>query len=403
MSRPESAAADAPRAAGPESGLEHALAEAADALALALHFPRHRETRWHWSGLSRRGERRFNVAATLLLLLFVGTWAWSINDLHARGAEEERAGLSLPTARIAAGLTEPDAPTTSFLTDAALNALAPRGASGRLRAMIVDPGGELALDSLPEGSELTYRNRDAVVTDSAAAVDVPHAPARSGIWQVALAVGNALRPVREFSVITRRPIADRKKGRVGLYFIGTWPTERAPRTGYRTPSGFIEVTPENQDTYVSEHFQLRDFLTKGQADVWPKYLVLEMKLVDKLELVLAELRARGVDTRGVTVMSGFRTPEYNASGGNTAGRASLSRHMYGDASDIFIDNDGDGWMDDLNGDGRRDVRDARFVAAAAERVEARHPSLIGGIGVYTPGPGHGPFVHIDTRGFRARW
>ena len=39
-------------------------------------------------------------------------------------------------------------------------------------------------------------------------------------------------------------------------------------------------------------------------------------------------------------MSGFRTPQYNAGGGNTGGRAGLSRHMYGDASDIFIDNDG---------------------------------------------------------------
>ena len=65
--------------------------------------------------------------------------------------------------------------------------------------------------------------------------------------------------------------------------------------------------------------------------------------------------------------------------------------------------DGDGWMDDINRDGRRDVGDARYFAEAAERVEREHPSLIGGIGIYRPGPGHGPFVHVDTRGFRARW
>jgi uncharacterized protein YcbK (DUF882 family) len=414
MSHPEPATAGGPPAAGPDHVLEqadhvleqteHALAEAADALAVALHFPRWRSTRWHWSGLSPRGERWFNLAATLLLLVFVASWAWSITDLHARGvAGRERDGLSSTTARIAAGLTEPDAPTASYLTDAALGALAPRGASGRLRAVIVDPGAEVALDSLPAGAAVAYRDHGVVVADSAIDGEAARAPTRSGIWQVALSVGKALRPVGEFSVITRRPISDRRNGRVGLYFIGTWPTERAARKGYRTPSGFVEVTPENQDTQVSEHFQLRDFLTKGQADVWPKYLVLDMKLVDKLELVLAELRERGVDTRGVTVMSGFRTPQYNATGGNTAGRASLSRHMYGDASDVFIDNDGDGWMDDLNGDGRRDVADARVVAAAAERVEAEHPSLIGGVGIYRPGPGHGPFVHIDTRGYRARW
>ena len=31
------------------------------------------------------------------------------------------------------------------------------------------------------------------------------------------------------------------------------------------------------------------------------------------------------------------------------------------------------------------------------------PELVGGAGVYTAAPGHGPFIHIDTRGYRARW
>ena len=402
MTRPEPATAGGPGGSDPVTALEHALAEAADAIAVALHFPRRRTSRWHWSGLSPRGERWFNRIATLVLLLFVVSWGWSIAELQATEAGG-RAGVSMPTARITAALTDADAPTASYLTDAALAAVAPRGESGRLRAVVVDPGGDLPIDSVPTGVDVAYTDHGALVADSSVAGDSAHAPSRSGIWQLALDVGDALRPVRDFAVITRRPLADRKNGRVGLYFIGTWPTERSAHAGYRTPSGFIEVTPENQDTHVSDHFQLRDFLTKGQANVWPKYLVLDMKLVDKLELVLAELREQGVETHGVTVMSGFRTPQYNASGGNTAGRASLSRHMYGDASDVFIDNDGDGWMDDLNGDGRKDVRDARVLAAAAERVEAEHPALIGGIGIYTPGPGHGPFVHIDTRGFRARW
>ena len=60
-------------------------------------------------------------------------------------------------------------------------------------------------------------------------------------------------------------------------------------------------------------------------------------------------------------MSGFRTPQYNVAGGNTGGRAGLSRHMYGDAADVFIDNDGDGVMDDLNRDGRSSIEDARVI------------------------------------------
>ena len=127
---------------------------------------------------------------------------------------------------------------------------------------------------------------------------------------------------------------------------------------YANPDGFIEVTPENADTHVSEHFRLRDFLTHDQANVWPKYLVLREALVDKLELVIAESGgAAAIRCSHMTVMSGFRTPQYNATGGNTGGRDELSRHMYGDASDVFVDNDGDGR------DGRsRTATDASTIA-----------------------------------------
>lgn len=411
------AAQDAPR---PDSGgpLHHALDEAGDVLALAARFPEPPPSRWARRGLSARGERVFTAVAFVVLALFLVGWSWSLNVASTgdRTALDpgSRRGLSLPTARIAAALTEPDAPTAAFLTEAALNALAPqRGLSGSLRAVVRDPGEPLGVSHLPEEARVRFAEGDvaagdstvapATVGDAVAEGDSVAAPTTPGIWRLVVAAGRVLAPIGDLRVITRRPLADRRNGRIGQYVVGAWPTERRAHRGYTTPSGFIEVTRENQDTPVSDHFQLRDFLTKGQANVWPKYLVLELKLVDKLELVLADLQEQGIRTAGVTVMSGFRTPTYNSTGGNTAGRASLSRHMYGDAADVFIDNDGNGVMDDLNGDGRVDVGDARVVAAAAERVERRHPTLIGGIGIYTAGPGHGPFVHIDTRGFRARW
>ena len=209
----------------------------------------------------------------------------------------------------------------------------------------------------------------------------------------------------EFTFITLRPFSDKTEGRIGRYRIGFWPGERRAvrKKGYENPEGFIEVTKENQDTRISEHFRLRDFLTKGQADVWPKYLVLREDLVDKLELVIGDLDDRGIEVRRMRVMSGFRTPQYNAKGGNTAGRASNSRHMYGDAADVFVDNDGDWRMDDLNGDGRSDTRDAAVIRAAVERVERAHPDLTGGVGVYRATSAHGPFAHVDVRGYRARW
>jgi uncharacterized protein YcbK (DUF882 family) len=148
---------------------------------------------------------------------------------------------------------------------------------------------------------------------------------------------------------------------------------------------------------------LRDFLTRDQPDVWPKYLVLRAPLVDKLELVISQLEARGTPVRHMSVMSGFRTPQYNARAGERSGRSKISRHMYGDAADVFVDNDGDGRMDDLNRDGRIDYRDAKVILDAVEQVERMHGDLVGGVGVYRATRAHGPFAHVDVRGDRARW
>ena len=223
---------------------------------------------------------------------------------------------------------------------------------------------------------------------------------------LAVQLNQATRAIQDFSLVTLVPFAEKRGGKIGLYYLGNWPYERGgtPKTpSYANPTGFIQVTPQNADTYVSEHFRLRDFLTKDQPNVWPKYLLLNPNLLDKLELTIAELQGMGHPIRHVQVMSGFRTPNYNYTGGNTEGRANLSRHMYGDASDIFVDNDRNGVMDDLNGDGRVDVRDAEVISQAVDRVERKHPSLVGGVGVYSACCGHGPFTHIDVRGYRARW
>ena len=210
---------------------------------------------------------------------------------------------------------------------------------------------------------------------------------------------------RPFAFITMHPFAEKRGSTLGSYRLGFWPAERhrVKSQAYANPQGFIEVTQGNMDTQVSEHFRLGDFLTHDQANVWPKYLVLNDRLIDKLELVWQELQREGVPVRHMSIMSGFRTPWYNANGGSTGGRAEQSRHMYGDASDVFVDNDGGGRMSDLNHDGKVNWRDSKVIADAAERVGEEHPELVGGEGVYAATSSHGPFTHIDVRGFAAHW
>lgn len=206
-----------------------------------------------------------------------------------------------------------------------------------------------------------------------------------------------------FAYLVLRPFAEKRGEVLNGYRLGRWPAERwIMARNYFNPDGFVEVTRANAGLVLTPHFTLGDFVTHDQREVWPKYVVLEEKLVDKLELVLQELGARGIPTRHVVVLSGFRAPYYNERGVGE-GMARASRHQFGDAADIVIDDNGDGRMDDLNGDGRLDLRDTTPVALALARVEARHPSLKGGLGTYTAMGPRGPFVHIDVRGTSARW
>jgi hypothetical protein len=341
------------------------------------------------------------VAATLLM---AAGWTLAVADLYGQDRTPKAPPAPAAVSRaVSSQLLDPRAKSTAYLDEAALAFLRPlRGESGKLQAAFRLPGSDLADEADPQMRALFEQETTGAVVPSAGEV-----PAEAGVYKIAVEIDKARRQLADLRLITLKPFAEKKGDKIGLYYLGRWPFEggQAPRArgNYANPTGFIEVTRENRNVAVSEHFKLGDFLTKDQFDVWPKYLVLEPRLLDKMELVIQELKKAGHDVRHVQVMSGFRTPRYNKSGGNTGGRANLSRHMYGDGADIFVDNDRNGNMDDLNRDGRVDTGDAKVIGDAAERVERRHPALVGGIGVYKACCGHGPFTHIDTRGYRARW
>jgi hypothetical protein len=311
--------------------------------------------------------------------------AWFLRALLVAGVTAVASGGAAPLGASTGGADVHVAPppadllVTGSLFDL-LDSLA--GVSHKLRARFVSPAKhEMAIPTLQR-----------LFGDGAAARPGAYAVRDSAIPQ-------------PFTFFTLIPFSVKQKGRIGSYRVGTWPYERrAPRTDeYANPEGFIEVTTDNQETYVSEHFQLKDFLTHDQQDVWPKYLVLNERLIDKLELIIDDLNAHGYRVAHLAVMSGFRTPEYNKQGVGEGGRARDSRHQYGDAADIFVDNDGSGHMADLNHDHRVDWKDAKIIRDAVDRVETAHPELIGGAGIYKGNRKHGPFVHVDARGTRARW
>lgn len=213
------------------------------------------------------------------------------------------------------------------------------------------------------------------------------APAKPGLY-----------PIRADSIVIQAfvlvPYRRLRGEYLNGYRIGRYPAVALRgRSIYRPPAGFIEVTRENENTLVSPHFRLKQFVCK-QSGGYPKYVVLNETLLQRLEELLALANRSGYRAGTFHVMSGYRTPAYNRAIGNVA----YSRHTWGSAADIFIDDDGDGRMDDLNADGRSDARDADVLYQLFDGVQSR-----GGMGKYAATKAHGPFVHVDLRDRRARW
>jgi hypothetical protein len=293
-------------------------------------------------------------------------------------------------------------------------------------ALAVQPGGELRLEvdasyaaQAASGLELRYATGQVTDDDSGPvwswrAPETPgiHAleivaaghPGSEGgatrIERAAAEAGEATDRVR-INVLVLHPRSHIESGNLHGFKIGEYASK--PLNGldaYRPPEGFVEVGPGDDDILVSPHFTLGQFLSK-QAGT-PRFVAFSTPLVLKLEAVLAAANEAGHTTPTFYVMSGFRTPWYNRSIGNTT---IYSRHLWGDAADIFIDVDRDGDMDDLDGNGRRDVNDARLLATIVDRVEREGGPGVrpGGLGIYRRNAHHGPFVHIDARGQAARW
>jgi uncharacterized protein YcbK (DUF882 family) len=279
------------------------------------------------------------------------------------------------------------------------------GASGEVRLRFALPNDRVDFPMGVSGdlSSLTYEwvsARDTLASEPPRAVRGPDfvAPARPGFYRLAIVRGRERHVIAEPMVAVMVPFTQKIGSTLNGYRIGTYIAERFANHDH--PAGFIEVGQGDVDLRVSKHLRLGDFLTHDQQeDVWPKYVALNPRLLDKLELVLAKIGEQARVTRAsysdqdvaLDVHSGYRTPAHNRGVWHAA---SDSRHQYGDAADVAIDADGDG---------RVTLRDELLVARAVDQVEDEHPDLVGGLGLYTSSQYRTPYVHIDTRGTRSRW
>jgi hypothetical protein len=197
------------------------------------------------------------------------------------------------------------------------------------------------------------------------------------------------------------PLGNVKNGVINGYRIGQYPEKALwGNKLYNKPRGLIEVTAENKDLFITPHFRLGQFLCK-QPSSFPKYIVLRDALLYKLEYILEELNEYGYAANTLYIMSGYRTPYYN----KLIGNVKYSRHVYGDAADIFVDTNHNENMDDLNRDGEVNYSDVQILADIVEKMalQKKYSVYIGGLGKYHRNRSHPGFIHTDVRGYRARW
>jgi hypothetical protein len=272
-----------------------------------------------------------------------------------------------------------------------------------LMSVFVLPGEKLTLDiaNRDRTGSYTLRSEFGRIIDFSEYEWTWQAPETTGKYPV-LVYRSGPRDSIMLQVFVMVPHSELKDGYLNGYRIGKYPDIPYRGLGaYKPPRGFVEIRPDIVDTPVSPHFTIRQFVCKQNGD-YPKYIVLREALLLKLESILQKVNESGYAANTFAILSGYRTPYYN----HAIGNVKYSRHQWGGAADIFIDEHPiDSLMDDLNGDGRNDWRDAAIIYDIIDNMSNHkaYEPFIGGLARYKRTSEHGPFVHVDVRGFRARW
>ncbi|GAB5522838.1 MAG: hypothetical protein Roseis2KO_07100 [Roseivirga sp.] len=223
-------------------------------------------------------------------------------------------------------------------------------------------------------------------------------PAESGVYPLQVMNPND-KVVLNLNLFVLTPIEQKKDEYLNGFRMGNYPPALGEGGKYERPRGFIEIKKGYKDVQLTPHFKLSQFVTSQKGN--PKYIIIRESLLLKLEYILAEVNKAGVQVNTLGIRQAYLTPHDNAE----KQFAIYSRFIYGDAAQIIIDRDKNGIMDDVNGDGVGDMRDARWLFNLIDKLSARadYQKLEGGLAHYRLNKKFGGYVYIDARGNKMRF
>ncbi|TDO78278.1 peptidase M15-like protein [Halanaerobium saccharolyticum] len=231
-----------------------------------------------------------------------------------------------------------------------------------------------------------------------------NAHAESGYYQATIKEKNNNGPASEIkiNVFVLHPRGQKNGQYLENFRIGNYPEIPTDKKDhYKKPDGFWKIDESILDLKITPHFKVAQFLTR-QSNQLPQFIAIQESLLLKLEFFLEEVNKAGYQAETFGIVSLYRSPYFNKKIGNDT---DFSRHLFGDAADIYIDNSGDRWMDDLNGDSQSTKADADLLYDLAVKFDQKEEffHLQGGVCSYKGNGVRGPFIHIDTRGFHVSW
>ncbi len=220
------------------------------------------------------------------------------------------------------------------------------------------------------------------------------APRNHGVFSIDVSTENA---IQKYTVIVPVESCRWRTTTLNSFSIGSYGNGSNRE---RIPDYFIELTPASSGAMITTHFSLDRFLCHVEGD-YPQYMAFDLRLADKLEAILSAVKDIYPQASDIRIISGFRTPAYNADIGNDT---SESLHLYGKAADFWIESwPSNNLMDDIDRNKRVDVYDGEYLVEIVRTLEVEGKVVTGGASAYRWITSHGPFVHVDIRGSTAVW